>query len=61
MTYRELVERERKQYIGRTAFYKGEEFKIVDVDYNGAIMINKKARFTDTTAVSRFDENLEII
>lgn len=59
MSYRELVERERAEYIGRKVLYKGEEHKIVDVDYNGALLIDLPAKFTETTAVSRFDKNLK--
>ena len=61
MSYRVLVESERREYIGRAVIYKGESHKIVDVDWNGAIMIDQKAQFTDTTAVDRFDKDLTIL
>ena len=32
--------------------YENEKYNVVDVDYNGMLLIDKKARFTDTTAVS---------
>ena len=32
--------------------YQGNEYNVVDVDYNGALLIDKKAEFTETTAVS---------
>lgn len=53
-TYRELVEKDRAEWIGQKVLFKGEQYTVVDVDYNGALLIDKKARFTDTTAVSRF-------
>lgn len=34
--------------------YEGEVYTIVDVDYNGAILIDKKSEFYDTTAVNLF-------
>lgn len=61
MSYRDLVEQERREYIGRDVIYKGERHKIVDVDWNGAIMIDLKARFTETTALYRFDKDLIIL
>ena len=61
MSYRDLVERERREYIGRDVIYKGERHKIVDVDWNGAILIDLKAQFTDTTALYRFDKDLTIL
>lgn len=61
MSYRDLVERERKEYIGRACTYKGEPHTIVDVDYNGAIMIDLKSQFNDTTAIYKFDPDLVII
>lgn len=54
MTYKELVERDRREWTGRTVEYEGRAYKVIDVDYNGAIMIDLPGRFTDTTAVSRF-------
>ena len=51
-TYREHIEEKREEWIGRKVMYEGEVFTVADVDYNGALMIDKKARFTDTTAVS---------
>lgn len=61
MSYRDLIEQERKEYTGRACTYKGEPHTIVDVDYNGGLLIDLKAEYTDTTAVSRFDKNLVII
>lgn len=55
MTYKEYIENERKQYVGRKVMYCGSVYTIVDVDYNGFLMIDKKAEYTDTTAVSKFD------
>lgn len=42
----------KKQWIGKTVIYENEKYKVIDVDYNGLLLIDKKARWTDTTAVS---------
>jgi hypothetical protein len=55
MTYKELVEKEKRDWIGKEVAYLGKMYIVVDVDYNGALLINKPARFTETTAISRFD------
>lgn len=51
-TYREYIEGKRKEWIGKKVMYEGEVYTVADVDYNGSPMIDKKARFTETTAVS---------
>lgn len=51
-TYREWIEKLKKQWIGKTVIYENEKHKVIDVDYNGFLLIDKKARWTDTTAVS---------
>ena len=58
MSYRDLIAQERAEYIGRKVLYKGQPYTIVDVDYNGGLLIDKKAEHTDTTAVYRFDKDL---
>ena len=60
MTYKELVAEDRARFIGKKVKCEGEIYTIVDVDYNGALMIDRETRFTDTTAISRFDLNIEI-
>lgn len=60
-TYKELIEAERAEYIGKDVIYKGAKHKVVDVDYNGALLIDLPTEHTDTTAISRFDKDLELI
>lgn len=50
-TYREYIERLKQAWIGKVVLFENEEHTVVDVDYNGSLLIDKKARFTDTTAV----------
>lgn len=50
-TYKEYIEDLKKEWIGKSVLFENEEHTVVDVDYNGSLLIDKKARFTDTTAV----------
>ena len=52
MTYREWIQERRGEWTGKKVIYQGNEYNVVDVDYNGALLIDKKAEFTETTAVS---------
>lgn len=51
MTWKEFIEKERKKYIGRKVKYEDKIYTVVDVDYNGVILIDKHAKFTPTTAI----------
>lgn len=53
-TYKEYINGLGNDYIGRKVIYSGDSnvYTIVDVDYNGALLIDKPAEFTDTTAVA---------
>lgn len=58
MTYKEYIESKKRKWIGKNVKYEDKIYKVVDVDYNGILLINKKARFTDTTAVSELNVTL---
>lgn len=51
-TYKEYVSALKNEWIGKTVKYENQKYKVVDVDYNGMLLIDKKARFTDTIAVA---------
>lgn len=51
-TYREYINKLKNEWIGKIVMYENEKYNVIDVDYNGMLLIDKKARFTDTTAVS---------
>lgn len=51
MTWREFIEKERKKYIGRKVKYEDKIYTVVDVDYNGVILIDKHGDFTPETAI----------
>lgn len=52
MLYREWIENLRRFWIGRRVKYAGEDHIVVEVDYNGMLLIDKPAQFTPTTAVA---------
>ena len=51
MSYKDWIAKERKEWIGKKVTYEGKHYTVVDVDYNGGLLIDKPAQFTDTTAV----------
>lgn len=53
-TYREYIEKLKTEWIGKSVMYENKTYNVVDVDYNGMLLIDKKARYTDTTAVETF-------
>lgn len=52
--YKDYIESKKREWIGKQVSYKGTIYTVLDVDYNGALLINKPAQFTDTTAISEF-------
>lgn len=57
-TYREYIDKLRNEWVGKIVMYENKKYTVVDVDYNGTLLIDKKARFTDTTvAVNLFEVN----
>lgn len=51
-TWKEYIEKLKSEWIGKSVLFENEKFKVVNVDYNGLLLIDKKARYTDTTAVA---------
>lgn len=54
-TWREYINGLKDEWIGKIVVYENEKYNVVDVDYNGMLLINKKAEYTDTTAISRLN------
>ena len=52
MTYREGIEAMRRQWRDREVIFEGTVYTVLDVDYNGALLIDKPDEFKATTAVS---------
>lgn len=51
-TYREYIEKLKSKWIGKKVTFEGKRYNVVGVDYNGMLLIDRKARYTETTAVS---------
>lgn len=51
MTWREYIESMKTKWIGRRVEWDGMPYTVVDVDYNGGLLIDMPAQFTDTTSV----------
>lgn len=49
--YKDFINKLKSEWVGKKVIYKNQQFTVVDVDYNGMLLIDKKARFTNTTAV----------
>lgn len=49
-TWNEYIEKLKYEWIGERVVFEGAVYTIVDVDYNGVLMINKKGKYTETTA-----------
>ena len=52
MTYSEGIEAMRRQWRDRKVEYDGKIYSVLDVDYNGALLIDRPDEFKATTAVS---------
>ena len=51
MTYKEYIQQLKANWNGAKVWYYGAEYKVIDVDYNGYLLIDKPAQYTSTTAV----------
>lgn len=51
-TYSDYLKEMKKEWIGKSIKFDGCIYKVVDVDANGFLLIDRKARYTDTTAVA---------
>lgn len=51
MAWSEYIAELKDEWVGALVIFEGETYKVVDVDYNGGLLIDKPAEFTDTTSV----------
>lgn len=49
--YKDWIAEKRKEWVGKKVTYEGKQYTVIDVDYNGGLLIDKPSQFTDTTAV----------
>ena len=52
--YRDYIEQKKQKWVGQQVSYQGSTYTVVDVDYNGSLIIDKPAQFTSTTAITEF-------
>lgn len=52
MLYSEYIENLNKEWTGKQVRFEGQVYKVVRVDYNGCLLIDKPAQFTKDTAVT---------
>ena len=52
---KQYILRLKSQWIGKKVIYlDGEIYTVVDIDSNGALMIDRKNQYNDTTAVATY-------
>lgn len=51
MTFKEYLALEKVAWVGSRVMFEGQEYTVVDVDANGALLIDKPSRYNKTTAV----------
>ena len=51
-TYSEYIDKLKKEWVGKSVIYDNKKYNVVDVDYNGMLLVDKRAFHTDTTAVT---------
>lgn len=48
--YRDWIEELKHKWVKKKVIYEGKEYTVVDVDYNGGLLIDKRNRYNDTTS-----------
>ena len=54
MAYKNYIASMRRSWIGRLVTLEDGEYTVVDVDYNGMLLINKPTQHTETTAIAPY-------
>ena len=49
--YKDFIESRKKEWIGKKVEFDGKKHKVVDIDYNGSLMIDLPSTFNKTTAI----------
>lgn len=49
--YKDWIAEMRQKWTGKEVIFEGNKYTVVGVDYNGGLLIDKPAEFTETTAV----------
>jgi len=51
MAWSEYIAEMKDEWVGALVIFEGAMYKVVDVDYNGGLLIDKPAEHTETTSV----------
>lgn len=52
MAWKDYITNMKKEWIGKEVSFRGEKHTVVDVDYNGGLLIDLADQFKETTAVA---------
>ena len=53
MTYKEFIENRKADWIGTNVIFQGKEYQVVDVDYNGMLVISMPAYYCESYTSDR--------
>ena len=54
MDWKDRIAQLRVEWNGRKVIYQGEQHTVVDVDYNGALLIVRETMYNKTTAIEPY-------
>lgn len=54
MDWKDRIAELRAEWTGRKVIYQGEQHTVVDVDYNGALLIDRETVYNKTTAIAPY-------
>lgn len=54
MDWKDRIAQMRAEWTGRKVIYQGEQHTVVDVDYNGGLLIDRETMYNKTTAIETY-------
>ena len=54
MDWKDRIAQLHVEWNGRKVIYQGEQHTVVDVDYNGALLIDRETMYNKTTAIEPY-------
>lgn len=52
--YSKWIEKLKAKWVGKKINFEGNVYTVMDVDYNGLLLINKPTRYNNTTAIATY-------
>lgn len=49
--YKDWIAELKRKWVAKKVIYEGKKYTVAGVDYNGGLLINKRNRYNNTTAV----------